>query len=198
MEELGAVKFLDLYRTFSGTSNKVSSLTIEEIKQTICDYCNADWKQILVSFHEHKGTNRYSGLQPVEAIPPESEIIYKFKKRGSNIILYSSGGWYYLEAELGEAKQMGIFLKSRFKQIPYRSWMFAEQFPQVEYRREEIGIVISAGEAGIYNYTCNILTAKITQAFQGSDGIENEGKTIRCKFPKSLLREGKIKAIIVE
>jgi len=197
-DELGGEKFRELYLTLSGTSEQVVSLTMENTKSIFNRYLYSDWKLLIYNFWDSKGKYKYSGLLPVDTIPAGCESVYKYRKSGRAVYLYQDRNYYYLEAELGEAKQLGIFLQSRFKQIPYRSWMFAEQFPQETYMGEEMGIVVSAGEAGIYDYTCNVLKAKLTQVFQGNEGFENDGKTIRCKFSRSLWRKGEMKGIMVE
>jgi len=196
-DKLGGEKFRNLYLSFSADAEKVMAMDEAGVKQILCDYSRLDWQTLKTAFLDYSKSFKYNGIIPLQCMPRNIIPYFSFEKNSSVIKIYYYDDDYYCEIELGSAKKLGVFVNPQNKSSVYQSWMFAEQFPKEIYTGEEMGIVFLPGEAGIYDYNCNILTAKLTQVFQGREGFEEEG-IIRCKITKSIWREGEMKTIIVE
>jgi hypothetical protein len=194
IEKFGMDKFKQLYLELSGTSAEVATYSTAQIKSKIEQKHKMSWSQLEKDFLSMAKQYEYNGLKPVQ--PPENgRPIQTLSGDIITIRVFEDDNKYYFSIKSSTDTPKGILLfkyKEHDIESTYRSNLFAEQLPQINYSSEMYGLHFSSDEVGFYNYPTNTLLAKYVLSFSPSDIYWNPiEKSINFSLGKELL-EGKL------
>ena len=177
-------RFLQLYRRLSGTAEKVRGIDIMAVRAIIAKETGRQWGEIAADFKKIAAAHKYSGIRPGYGAKNST-------LKAGEVQITQESGEYWVDARVKGDKRKTVFFKDNDNPVAegYRSWMFAEQHPGREYRGEAMGLLISAREAGLYDYRTNVLVAKYVTAFQGEEGYMRDG-VVSVKVEGELVGEG--------
>ena len=170
LNNIEAGEFLKLYRELSGTAEEVRVLDLPKVKAVLTKAAGKQWGEITAEFGEYVKNYKYSGIKPGDGAG-------NLTLKAGEVQITQESGEYRVEARVDGDQRKAVFFKDKDNpaSVGYRSWMFEEQHAGREYRGEAYGLVVSAAEAGLYDYRTNVLIAKYVAGFQGEEGYVRDG-----------------------
>jgi hypothetical protein len=145
LNSFGVNSFLKLYRDYSGSFSKVSSLSSEMITLPPVE----DFEKFVINYQRRGG------------ITIENDEQFTTFYDGNYLIMSESDNYYKFSVQknfsIKEAEAPG-----------YRSKKFAELFPGTRYQGEKYAVTVSEAEININNLYTNILMATYYAGFSGN------------------------------
>ncbi|MBC8279122.1 MAG: hypothetical protein H8E46_12885 [FCB group bacterium] len=185
-QRLSGADFKRLYLKFSGDGRAVREMDLDFVKGAIGAAAGMDWGEISREFGEFYPQFRYSGIRPGGYQQADSLIA---SYNDQSVTVREDEDYYYIEADLAEREQVSwpVTAAGEPEDREYRSWLFAEHFPEREYDGETYGIVITKDEAGCYDYRTNVLLCKYSVFFQGGEGYADSAGVVRFRAVKGIM-----------
>jgi len=190
IENYGWDNFQQIYLDFSGSVRNLKSLSKQNIKDRISAVCETSWDRIDSSFHIDLERHTSSGLEPGSGNLDLSPFAITESISYSIAVRNDKDKYFFSIKYFCENPDGVILLNLENDNIEdeYRSWMFAEHLPEIEYKGWRYGLVFDAGEVGLYDYYNNRLLAKFVLVFMPDTNYISAGrKEINFRVSRSLL-----------
>jgi hypothetical protein len=184
--DLGLDGFLKVYSDLSGSFEEIAGLEADAFKQRLSASCGKDWPTIESEFHSFAESWQYRDLGPAESA--QGELIYESGIPGAVVRIYEDSVDFCFEV-LADSANFSVAILSRHPSdySRYESFLFAEQFPQAEYKLHRLGVLLTPHEVGSYNYFTNEITGKYIVGLTGDTPLTSGDDIYRCRIAKKLL-----------
>ncbi len=184
--ELGRVKYFELYRQFSGTRSQVNAITAGQFKEMVSTALGKDWATVEADFKKHVGTENLAGITPGGI--DKGNLVFESGTTSFLVRVLEDSTHYQFIIDLKKTDAEGALVLSNMGTIPYKSFLYGEQFADTVYANQVYGIRFSAVEAGTYDYYQNLITGKYIVGLNSPEPLtDKSGKSLRFRVEKRLL-----------
>ncbi len=178
-ESLGWERFATLYRRLSGPEPYVAGLSVNNIQTILSEVTGQPWEGLVRSCVAiaNESAEHEAGVWPDAGAHPTASLVFESVSDSLTLRLYTADSDLYLETSgRVSTRQHGLFLTlmSNPAHSGYRSTLFDDQWPGVEYKGEACAIVLESTEAGVYDYRTNTLLAKFAGGFSAGQSFHND------------------------
>ncbi len=184
-------KYWQLYREFSGTFEKVNSLTADSIKLTLMNSLNLkSWQKLLENFNKfsREKISLYAEIMP--------GITEKSNELWSNDMVELSVRKDWVNLKFSHSSDRAVSGNLLFGKISNSetqlSSLFQEQYDTDTVREDyRFGIRYDRNEVGLYDYVTNHLVAKYIWGILPSDKyFDSTAKSISLRIKKNIFTDG--------
>jgi hypothetical protein len=189
LETLGGARFLELYGKLSGGLADLRQLDRATILDMICLAAAMDLENLSARFSAHVDRLSCGGVQP--AGDGRGEIFAGLQQDGVVVTVSQDDHWLYWELAGENLPAEWAVLWPDPGPDPDAgtpSRLFAERFPDREYRGELLALVCAPGEIGLYDFRTDLLTVKFVESFCPDRSLAGpEGALLPFKIRRDLL-----------
>ncbi|MBU8934623.1 MAG: hypothetical protein KOO62_11545 [candidate division Zixibacteria bacterium] len=187
VDAIGMDKYLELYRSLSGTNSTLSKMDVEAVHKIFCETLEEpDWLSVMQSY----GTYAERQLGKESAFAPGGTVQGRKLLETDDLVVTEDKEWVsILVTGGGQQPPSGdLFFGLNEELVGQHSLLFDEQHsdskPLIGYR---YCIRFDANEAGLYDFATNQLLGKFINGLTPSDEyFFAEGSGIALKFRKEL------------
>ncbi len=184
--ELGRVKYFELYRQFSGTQAQVNAVTASRFKEMVATAMAKDWAVIESDFKKYIVTKNLAGITPGGV--DKGKLVFESGTTSFLVRVLADSLYYNFIVDLKQNDAEGSLLLSNMGTVPYKSFLYGEQFADTVYNNQVYGVRFSAAEAGTYDYYRNLITGKYIVGLSAPEPLTDKtGKSLRFRVEKRLL-----------
>ena len=192
IDNFGAEKFMEFYRSLSGDLPRVESLPADSIKGQAEKIFGVKWQIIENNFNKLVQDNKYCGIIP-EHHKANGNPVANLKSEKAELRIYDNDSTYYFEIKIHDEGANAILAMMDSDSLPsrdYQSWQYAQHLPDTKYNGEHFGLRVNKDEAGLYDYFTNTLTAKYVYSFTPDENYYNaQTGQITFSLDKNVLPE---------
>jgi hypothetical protein len=156
---MGREQYLSFYRQMCGTMAEIKAMTVEECKSAVSQALGVEWPEIESSFAAYVDSYSYTDVQPGES--DQGELVLQSGIPGVLVQINSDDEYFNFLVKADSAQFSAAVLSKRVgENSEYRSFLFAEHFPELDYDRQHYGIIFTPSEVGCYDYFTNEIIGK--------------------------------------
>ena len=175
VETWGFDKYLNLYRTLSGSADQVRSYDARLVESIFEKAYGLPWMSIAAAFEDYWKKFHPCGVTPDTLRPMENPAI-SIDSAGVNISIRNSRDFFHFAVNLSSGAREGILLLNDGGDsvaTAYRSELFDKSLPEETYRGEHVGVRFSADEVAVYDYLTNKLLASYIDGLSPVKGFRD-------------------------
>ena len=188
LDRLGGERFLALYRRLSGALDDLRLLERRVVRERILTAAGCDWRQLQSDFERFMEDQTCGGIRT--DVASEGKVLANTHGDGLTVTVSIQGPWLEWVVESDEPPVTGALLIFG-SQGAATSRLFAEQFPGRIHAGEQMAIVFSSAEVGLYDFRTDLLLAKYVSGFCPTHTIvADHGRRLAFDIRRDLFPDG--------
>jgi len=189
LDEMGPGGFLDLYRDYSGWPGEVAASSSAEIQADLESRLGLSSGGLKAALSAYGSRVVGGGIEPGDQRSDGERL--ELKKGDLTAVVTMGEEWvtFAIDSEMGEPAG-ALMLGGLEEASDQPGRLFEERFPDREYRGERGAVIFNGREAGFYDFTIDILTAKYVHDFRPDPTyLSAEGGRVVFRIRRELLPE---------
>lgn len=184
---MGRGQFLGLYRQMSGTMAQIKAISVEDCRSAVSQTLGVEWPEIESSFAAYVDSYSYTAAQPGGS--DQGKLVLQSGIPGVLVQISSDDTYLNFLIKADSTQYSAAVLSKRVgENSSYRSFLFNEHFPEMEYDRRHFGVIFTPSEVGCYDYFTNEIIAKYIVGFTADDALTTGAKgEYRFRILKELM-----------
>jgi len=182
---------LGILTSLSGSADEVHGWSSDDVKAVLTKFTGKSWTEFEGLAKSRIFSDPFPNLKP-GAVSDSGLVLFESGTSEYHIRISLDDGWYNVwinrfspDAPVEGAVVLTGAVGHQFRL--FRSFLWAEQFPEVPYSTQIYSIIFNEYEVGIYDYLTNRLIAKYVAGFDEKQGLVSpEGVFFR--FEENVLR----------
>jgi len=192
IDKTGVNGTLAILNDFSGSIAYINTLSTADVKSVLETKTNSNWDDIEKLVRSKIAADPFPNLKPGTA-SDSGLVVFESGTSTFNIRVTLDDEWYNFAVRPFSKDVMpeGVLTlagSTGNQMTSYKSFLWAEQFPEREYASEIFAIRFNGQEIGVYDYLTNQLVAKYVSSFDENSALLEDGR-IGFRFRESILRD---------
>jgi len=187
LDRLGGERFLALYLQLSSDIANLRQLELMVVRERILGAAGCDWRQFQGDLERFMADRPCGGIRT--DVDTEGKVLANTHGGGLTVTVSIQGPWLEWVVESDEPPITGALLIFGSHEAA-TSRLFAEQFPGRIHAGEQMAIVFSPEEVGLYDFRTDLLLAKYVAGFCPAQTIvADHGRRLAFAIRRDLFPE---------
>ena len=185
LEKIDKEKYFALYRKLSGSYQELSALPVDSVKARISRALSfSNWDKLVSAFNEYLKTYKANAYVFIPGNSGKGKDLIN----GKSVVVKNNGDWLEFEFETGAETKGNLLFGQIEKSKAAVSAMFSEHYgDEIPFEGFRYGVRFDANEAGLYDYSTNLLLAKYIAGVDPSEKyINHQSHKVTFRIRKSL------------